>query len=138
LHSTIEGAPARSSFRHRTIIAVLRDDSEINANDRDIKETFIQRHNRDEEERSSQTGDVNSVTLNMLGKVNKGGGYCHKIFEFSLPPYCVATGDIHPVLIPHTLLEASQTSVAEVRLSFLVQSWWAQRLQTNPSVISTV
>ena len=59
--------------------------TEINANDRDIKETFILRHNRDEEERS-QTRDVNSVTLNMLRKVNKGGGYCHKIFEFSLPP----------------------------------------------------
>jgi hypothetical protein len=34
----------------------------------------------DEEERGSQTGDVNSVTLNMLGKVNKDGRYCHKIF----------------------------------------------------------
>jgi len=77
---------ARASFRHRTTITVLHDDSEINANDRDIKETFIQRHNRDEEERS-QTRDVNSVTLNMLRKVNKGGGYCHKIFEFSLPPF---------------------------------------------------
>ena len=44
------------------------------------------------------------------------------------PPYCVATGDIHPVLIPHTLLEASQTSVAEVRLSLPVGPGRAQKL----------
>lgn len=131
---SVEDVAARASFRHRTTITALHDDSEINANDRDIKETFILRHNRDEEERS-QTRDVNSVTLNMLRKVNKGGGYCHKIFEFSLPPsfppppYCVATGDIHPVLIPHTLLEASQTSVAEVRLSLPVRPGRVQKLK---------
>jgi hypothetical protein len=47
------------------------------------------------EERGNQTGDVNSITLNALRKVNKGGGYCHKIFEFSLP-LTLLCGDLRP------------------------------------------
>jgi hypothetical protein len=74
----ITNARIRASFRQRTRIAVLHDDREINANDRDIQKE--ERLSTDEEERGSQTGDVNSVTLNMLRKVNKGGGYCHTIF----------------------------------------------------------
>lgn len=75
----------------------------------------------DEEERS-QTGHVNSITLNTLRKVNKGGGYCHKK-NLILPPCWLLTGDPHPVLIPHTLQAASQISVI-VHISFPIQQEW--------------
>jgi hypothetical protein len=55
LNFSVEDVAVRASVRHGTTITVLHDDSEINANDIDIKETFIQRHNRDEEERGSHS-----------------------------------------------------------------------------------
>jgi hypothetical protein len=76
----------RASLLHTAKITVLHDDREINANDKRYKKRRSFNAITDEEERGSQTEDVNSITLNTLRKVNKGGGYCHKIFEFSFPP----------------------------------------------------